>query len=155
MQGNKKIISKLNEVLANELVAINQYFLHSRMYKDWGLPVLEKFDYKHSILAMKRADKLIERILFLQGLPNLQELGRLRIGESAEEMLQADLDLEQQSVDLLRQSIADCEVCSDYVSRDLLESILHEEEEHMDDLETELDLLNKLTLSNYLQSKLS
>ena len=154
MQGNKKIIAALNEVLANELIAINQYFLHSRMYKDWGLAVLEKFDYKHSILAMKRADKLIERILFLQGLPNLQQLGRLRVGESTPEMLQGDLDLELQSLQLLRQVIADCEQQSDYVSRDLLESILAEEELHVDDIETELELIKALGLSNYLQAKI-
>ena len=154
MQGNPQVIQKLNQVLGNQLVAINQYFLHARMYADWGFPRLDKLAYKESIVVMCNADDLIKRILFLEGLPNLQELGKLRIGEHVQEMLGSDQALVQQGHGTLLEAIAACEEARDYVSRDLLRSILDKEEEHLDLLETELNLLEQLGDENYLQQQM-
>ena len=146
------IIDHLNRVLKNELTAINQYFLHSRMLKDWGLKELGEYEYGESIDEMKHADRLIERTLFLDGLPNLQDLGRLRIGENVEEMLRCDLALEMEAMPPLRDSVAYAESIGDYVSRELFESILESEEEHVDWLETQIELIEKVGIQNYLQS---
>lgn len=154
MKGDTKVIQYLNLALGNELVAINQYFLHSRMYKDWGLKELADHEYEESIDEMKHADQLIERILFLEGLPNLQDLGKLLIGENTQEMLECDLKLELKAIPDLREGIAYCESISDYVSRDLLASILESEEEHVDWLETQLSLIKKIGIENYQQSKM-
>lgn len=153
MKGDKKIIEHLNAVLKNELTAINQYFVHSRMYGDWGLKKLEDKEYEESIDEMKHADQLIQRILFLEGLPNLQDLGKLYVGEDPRDMLECDLRLEQEALPPLRDAIAHSEQVSDYVSRELFESILSSEEEHVDWLETQLDLINRIGLENYLQSQ--
>ena len=153
MQGNTKVIDYLNQVLKNELTAINQYFLHARMFKNWGFGKLDEVECEESIDEMKHADRLIERMLFLEGLPNLQDLGRLRIGEDTEEIFAADLALELESIPLLREAIAHCEQVSDYVTRELFEDILEGEEEHVDWLETQIELIKKLGLENYLQSK--
>jgi len=152
VQGDPKVIEHLNRILANELVAINQYFLHSRMYKDWGLKELAEHEYEESIDEMKHADKLTERILFLEGIPNFQDLGKLLIGENTEEMLKCDLKLEMRAIPDLKEAIAYCESVQDYVSRELFEDILESEEEHVDWLETQLDLIGKVGLKNYLQS---
>lgn len=154
MQGDKKVIQYLNKALRNELTAINQYFLHARMYEDWGLKELNEKEYAESIDEMKHADALIKRTLFLEGLPNLQDLGKLKIGENTEEMLRCDLELEQEAVPLLREAVEYCEQVKDYVSRELFESILESEEEHIDWLETQLGLIEKIGLKNYQQSKM-
>jgi bacterioferritin len=154
MKGNPTIIGHLNKALTNELTAINQYFLHSRMYRNWGYRELAEHEYKESIDEMKHADRLIERILFLDGLPNLQALGKLLIGESPKEALACDLQLEQLAVPDLKAAIADCEKLSDYVSRELFESILESEEEHIDWLETQLGLIARLGEVAYLQTKI-
>ncbi len=153
MKGEATVIEHLNRVLKNELTAINQYFLHSRMYKDWGLGKLADHEHEESIDEMKHADQVIERVLFLEGLPNLQDLGMLRIGEHTQEMLQCDLELELDALPDLRAAIAYCESHKDYVSRDLFDSILVSEEEHVDWLETQLGLIEKMGLENYLQSQ--
>ena len=153
MKGDIKVIEYLNRALANELAAINQYFLHARMYKNWGLEKLNEKEYNESLDEMKHADQLIERILFLEGLPNLQDTGGLMIGENVKEMLSCDLKLEEQAAPLLREAIAYCESIKDYVSRGVFESILQNEEDHIDWLETQLDLIEKLGLENYLQSQ--
>lgn len=152
MKADKTMVKHLNKVLGNELVAINQYFLHARMYKDWGLTGLGDKEYEESIDEMKHADQLIERILFLEGLPNLQSLGKLLIGENTREILDCDLRLEMQAIPDLREGIAYAESIRDYVSRDLLSGILVSEEEHVDWLETQLSLIDRLGLENYQQS---
>lgn len=152
MKGDAKVIEHLNQILGNELIAINQYFLHARMFKNWGFGELNEKEYKKSIKDMKQADDLIERILFLEGIPNLQKLGKLLIGENAKEMLECDLRLEETSIADLREAIAYCESVSDYVSRDLLSSLLETEEEYFDWLDTQLDLIENITIENYLQS---
>jgi bacterioferritin len=154
MKGNPTIIGHLNKALTNELTAINQYFLHSRMYRNWGYKELAEHEYKESIDEMKHADRLIERILFLDGLPNLQTLGKLLIGESPKEALGCDLQLEQLAVPDLKAGIVDCEKLGDYVSRELFERILESEEEHIDWLETQLGLIAALGEVAYLQTKI-
>lgn len=152
MKGDAKVIALLNKVLGNELVAINQYFLHSRMYKDWGLKELAEHEYHESIDEMKHADALTERILFLEGLPNLQDLGKLLVGENTKEMLECDLKLEMQGLTDLKDGIKYCESVGDYISRDLFQDILESEEEHIDWIETQLGLIDKVGIKNYQQS---
>lgn len=154
MKGNSNVIKALNKVLFHELTSINQYFLHARMFRNWGLEELNEKDYKKSIKDMKQADDLIERILFLEGLPNLQDVGKIRIGEHAAEMLQCDLDFQMEQIALLRESIELCEKEQDYISRELLESILEYEEEHVDWIETQQFLIKNTGIENYLQSML-
>jgi|TARA_B110000116_G_C16790579_1_gene563503 bacterioferritin len=154
MKGDPAVIEQLNKVLSAELTSINQYFLHARMFKNWGLNKLNERDYKKSIKDMKQADSLIERVLFIEGLPNLQQLGRLRIGENTVEMFACDFEFQQDQIALLRQSVDLCEAHKDYVSRELLKDILEYEEEHLDWIETQQHLLQTLGSENYLQSQL-
>lgn len=155
MKGDAQVIKHLNKILENELTAINQYFLHAKMYKDWGLQALAAHEHHESIDEMKHADILIERILFLEGLPNLQKPGQLRIGESTKEILDCDLALEMDAIPDLRAAIEHCEKVSDFVSRDLCQTILDSEEEHVDWLETQISLIDKVGLENYLQKQMS
>ena len=155
MKGDQKVIEFLNRALGNELVAINQYFLHAKMYKDWGFQALYEHEYHESIDEMKHADMLVERILFLEGLPNLQDLGKLMIGENTREMLECDLKLEHRAHGDLKEAIEHCENIGDYVSREIFVDIMESEEEHIDWLETQLSLIEKVGLQNYLQSAMS
>ena len=155
MKGETRIIAHLNKVLFNQLTAINQYFLHARMFGHWGLKDLEEHDYRRSIQAMKHADALIERILFLEGLPNLQDLGKLMIGENTREILECDLRLEMKGIPDLKAAIAYFESIGDYGSRELAEDILTSEEEHVDWIETQLSLIDKVGIENYQQSQIS
>lgn len=154
MKGDPKILRHLNVVLKNELTAINQYFLHARMFGHWGLERLEAHEKEESIDEMKHADRLIQRILFLDGLPNLQDLGKLLVGENVRECLECDLKLEMAAHVELKAAIVDCEALGDFVSRELFESILESEEEHIDYLETQLDLIQRVGIENYCQSQM-
>lgn len=154
MKGDSKVIEHLNKVLGNELIAINQYFLHAKMFEDWGLKDLADFTRGESVDEMKHADEIIDRILFLEGFPNLQDLGKLHIGENTEEMLNCDLDLEMRAIPDLREAVAYCESVKDFVSRDLFQVILDDEEAHVDWLETQIGLINKMGIQNYLAEKM-
>jgi bacterioferritin len=154
MKGEQKIIEHLNRVLKNELTAINQYFLHSRIFKDWGLTKLADHEHAESLDEMKHADQVIERTLFLDGLPNIQDIGKVMIGENVKEALECDLKLEMMAIPDLRAAVSDAEELKDFVSRDLFRSILDAEEEHVDWLETQLDLVEKIGVENYLQSQI-
>ncbi len=154
MKGDKKVIEYLNQVLSIELTSINQYFLHARMFKNWGLHQLDEREYKKSIKDMKQADELIERVLFLEGLPNLQHLNRLLIGETTEEMLQCDKQQVEEQLQVLKEAIAYCESIQEYVSRELLCEIEEYEEAHLDWIDTQLDLIAKIGLENYQQSQM-
>ena len=151
MKGDAKVIEFLNKALKNELTAINQYFLHSRMLKDWGVSKMAEYEYKESIEEMEHADKLAARVLFLNGLPNFQAIHNLRVGETVEEILKADMALEEDAIPLLRDAVEYCESVRDYVSRDLFNHILDNEEEHVDFLETQFDLIERMGLENYVQ----
>lgn len=152
MKAQPNVINALNRILTYELTSINQYFLHARMYKNWGLEELNEKDYKKSIKDMKQADKIIERVLFLEGLPNLQKLEKLRIGEKTEEMLQCDMDFQIEQITALRETIELCEKERDYISREMLEEILEYEEEFLDWIETQQQLIENVGIENYLQS---
>lgn len=154
MKGHADVLKQLNKVLTSELTAINQYFLHARMFRNWGLDGLDKVEYRKSIQDMKHSDKLIERILFLEGLPNLQLLDKLMVGEHTEEMLSCDMLMLRGELDLLRDSIALCEQHRDYVSRDMLQELLEDEEEHLDWLEAQFELIGMTGIENYLQSQI-
>jgi bacterioferritin len=154
MKGSQKVIDALNDVLTKELTAINQYFLHARMLEDWGLEKLGKLEYEASIDEMKHADQLIKRILFLEGLPNVQKLGKIRVGQTIKEVIESDLAVENEAVPTLKAHIKLCEAESDYVSRDLFASILTSEEEHVDWLETQLHLLNSVGEQNFIQAQM-
>jgi bacterioferritin len=151
VRGDPTVIQHLNKILKNELTAINQYFLHARLLRHWGVTKLGHYEYKESIDEMKHADRLIERILFLDGVPNLQDLGKLMIGETVQELLECDLTLEQQAIPDLRDAVAACESVRDYVTRDLLREILESEEEHVDFIETQLGLITRIGIENYIQ----
>ena len=154
MKGHRDVISQLNQVLYHHLTAINQYFLHSRMFNDWGIAQLGEAEYKESIRQMKHADKVIERILFLEGLPNLQHLGKLYIGQHTHEVLQCDVRKVKENIESLKNAIVLSEQCLDYVSRDLLQDILAKEEDYWDWLDTQLDLIESVGIENYIQSQM-
>ena len=154
MKSDPKVIEFLNRALRNELTAISQYFLHSRIFKDWGLKALGDYEFQESVDEMKHADALIERMLFLEGRPNMQDIGKLRIGEHTKEILECDLALEMEAIPDLREAIEYCESCKDFVSRDLFDSILQSEEEHVDWLETQIDLIARVGIDNYQQSQI-
>ncbi len=151
MKGDARVVQYLNESLKNELTAINQYFLHYRMLKHWGIEKLAKYEYAESIDEMKHADRIADRIFFLDGLPNFQDLGRLRIGETVEEILKADLALEMEAVPQLKEAIAYCETVHDFVTRDLFKEILASEEDHVDTIERQFDMIERMGLQNYIQ----
>ncbi|MEH6630769.1 MAG: bacterioferritin [Halopseudomonas aestusnigri] len=153
MKGDKKVIEHLNTALTHELTAINQYYLHSKLLKDWGVEKLAKFEYKESIEEMHHADKLMDRILLLDGFPNLQSLNKLKIGEDVEEVLKCDLAGELEAVEVYKEGIAHCESVRDYGSRDLLKQILVDEEEHVDHIESQFELIKRVGIQNYVQSQ--
>lgn len=155
MKGNREVINQLNQVLYHHLTAINQYFLHSRMFNDWGIEKLGSADYKESIRQMKHADKVIERILFLEGLPNLQHLGKLYIGQHTLEVLQCDVRKVKENIEALKQAVALSEQLQDYISRDLVQEILESEEDYWDWLETQIDLTESVGIENYIQSNMA